>query len=149
MAQNLVSASLAEEKAAGILKKIKEVRNDLDFLVSLSPEEMQGLVKTGNNFMPFVEKAYNVICSHPEIMPGTFDIEEFKRDYHLSKDLIPIVNESAALTEGLQNTHTAVKSDSMTGSLEIYSAVKASKDKIPGLNVVADEMSEFFKKNKK
>jgi hypothetical protein len=37
----------------------------------------------------------------------------------------------------------------MTGSLEIYSAVKASKDKIPGLNIVADEIPELKRKNYK
>jgi hypothetical protein len=36
----------------------------------------------------------------------------------------------------------------MAQSLEIYSAVKQNRDKIPGLNVIADEMSSFFKKTK-
>ena len=37
----------------------------------------------------------------------------------------------------------------MAGALEVYAAVKQNRDKVPGLNVVADEMAEFFKKAKK
>ena len=37
----------------------------------------------------------------------------------------------------------------MSSALEVYAAVKQNRDKVPGLNVVAEEMSEFFKKAKK
>ena len=43
----------------------------------------------------------------------------------------------------------AVNNDALTEALDVYAAVKQNKEKVPGLNVVADEMAEFFKKNKK
>lgn len=36
----------------------------------------------------------------------------------------------------------------MVASLEIYSAVKQNKDKVPGLAATANEMVVFFKKSK-
>jgi hypothetical protein len=43
----------------------------------------------------------------------------------------------------------AVNSDLMAESLEVYTAVKQYRDKIPGLSVTADNMAQFFKKPKK
>jgi hypothetical protein len=52
------------------------------------------------------------------------------------------------LAEGIQKTYTAVGSDTLVASLEVYASVKQSKDKVPGLSVVSDEMGAFFKKAK-
>jgi hypothetical protein len=69
------------------------------------------------------------MASHPEIMSSVFPIEEFKKDYQLYKDLAPI----AAVLE----------------TLDVYSAVKQNADRVPGLKVVADEMSTFFTRPRK
>ena len=70
-------------------------------------------------------------------------------DYTLSKDLTAIVSQIDQLADSLNNTLLAVNSDAMSSALEVYAAVKQNRDKVPGLNVVAEEMSEFFKKAKK
>jgi len=90
--------------------------------------------------------AYIVVTEHPEILPSVFNVEEFKKDYALSKDLAPIVLQAGELNEGLQKTYTAVNSDAMAGGLDVYGAVKLNKDKVPGLKVIADQMGAFFQK---
>ena len=147
--QNLISASLAAETKTDVLQKLSDIKAKLNFLLTLQPDQIMGLFKVGNGYAPFVEKAYNTINAHPQIMAGAFDTEEFKKDYTLSKDLTTIVNQIDQLADSLNNTLTAVNSDAMAGALEVYAAVKQNRDKVPGLNVVADEMSEFFKKAKK
>ena len=147
--QNLISASLAAETKTDVLQKLSDIKTKLDFLLTLQPDQIKGLFKVGNGYAPFVEKAYNAINAHPQIMAGVFDSDEFKKDYTLSKDLTSIVNQIDQLADSLNNTLIAVNSDAMAGALEVYAAVKQNRDKVPGLNVVADEMAEFFKKAKK
>lgn len=53
------------------------------------------------------------------------------------------------LAESLGKTKMAIDSDALNGTMEIYAAVKQNRDKVPGLNVVAEEMAEFFKKASK
>ena len=43
----------------------------------------------------------------------------------------------------------AANSDATDGALEVYAAVKQHRDKVPGLNVVAEDMAESFKKAKR
>lgn len=149
MAQNLVSATLTEEKKTEILQKLIEIKNDLNFLLSLQPDDIRSLFKAANGYAPFIEKAYNSVNDHPEIMPAVFDKDEFIRDFQLSKDLTLIANHAKELAEGLEKTLMAINSDALTGALEVYAAVKQNRDKIAGLNVVATEMAEFFKKTLK
>ncbi len=149
MAQNLVSATLPAEKKTEIMQKLTEIKNDLNFLLSLQPEDIRSIFKAANGYAPFIEKAYNSVNDHPEILPAVFDKEEFIRDFQLSKDLTLIANQAEELAEGLEKTLMAINSDALTGALEVYAAVKQNRDKIAGLNVVAAEMAEFFKKTLK
>jgi hypothetical protein len=74
--------------------------------------------------MPFIDPVYTVVAKHPEILPSVINIDEFKRDYLLSKSLAPIVLRASELDEGLQKTYTAVNSDALAAGLDVYAAVK-------------------------
>ncbi len=148
-AQNLVSATLTTEIKTEILQKLTEIKNTLDFLLSLQPKEVRALFKPGNSFAPLIDKAYQVVLDHPEILPSVFDKEEFIRDYLLSKDLAPIDNQINELAESVGKTKIAIDSDALNGAMEIYAAVKQNRNKVPGLNIIAEEMAEFFKKSGK
>ena len=148
MAQNLISAALSAEDAAAIQKSLTEAKAKLSFLLSLQTEDIATLFKVGNAYLPFIEKAYQTVIAHPEILPAVFDKDEFLKDYNLLIALRPIFNQINELAESIQKTFMAVGSDAMVASLEIYSAVKQNKDKVPGLAVTADEMAVFFKKTK-
>jgi hypothetical protein len=147
--QNLVSASLSPETRADVMEKLAAIKKSLGFLLTLKPDQKQSLFKVGNGYAPFVEKAYNVVTAHPDILSGVFDAPEFKKDYQLSKDLAAIVDQMRQLTDSLNDTLVAVSSDAITEALEVYSAVKQNSNRVPGLKVAESEMAEFFKKPKR
>ena len=109
---------------------------------------MATLFKVGNAYIPFIEKAFQTMLAHSEIIPPVFNKEEFIQDYNLLVSLRPIYNQINELAESIQKTFQAVGSDSLISALEVYSAVKQNKDKVPGLAATADEMAVFFKKSK-
>jgi len=148
MAQNLISASLTAADAAEVQQNLTNAKSKLKFLLSLRSGDVVTLVKVGNAFLPFIEKAYQVVLTHPEILPPVFDKEEFIRDYELLITLRPLFNQIKELAESVQKTFMAVGSDTMLASLDVYSSVKQNKDKVPGLGIMADEMAVFFKKAK-
>jgi hypothetical protein len=148
MAQNLISATLSATEAADVLQSLNAVKTKMPFLSALQKTDVSALFKVGNAYLPFIDKIYQVVVTHPEILPAIFDKEEFLRDYELFKVIQPIYNQINELAEGIQKTYTAVGSDTLVASLEVYASVKQSKDKVPGLSVVSDEMGAFFKKAK-
>ena len=148
MSQNLISASLAAEDAADVQQNLAAAKAKLRFLLSLQTEDVATLFKVGNAYLPFIDKAYQTMVAHPEIIPPVFNQEEFAMDYNLLSTLRPIFTQINELAESIQKTFTAVGSDALVAALEIYSAVKQNKDKVPGLAATADEMAVFFKKSK-
>lgn len=149
MSQNLVSAVLSPADATAIQQNLTDAASKLQFLLALSGQDIKELIKVGNVYIPFIESAYQTAKSHPEILSGVFDKEEFFKDCELISTLRPILNQLQGLTESLQNTFLAVNSDAMTGALEVYASVKQNRDKVPGLGVVADDMAVFFKRSSK
>lgn len=148
MAQNLISATLSAEDAAAVQENIAEAKSKLNFLLSLQTADIITLFKPGNAYLPFIDKVYQTMIAHPEIIPPVFNKEEFDRDYQLLSALRPIFNQINELAEGIQKTFTAVGSDAIVGALEVYGAVKQNKDKVPGLAATADEMAVFFKRSR-
>lgn len=148
MAQNLISASLSAAEAAEVLQSLTSVKTKMPFLSTLQKTDVSGLFKVGNAFLPFIDKIYQVVTTHPEILPAIFDKEEFLRDYELLNTIRPIFNQINELAEGIQKTFTAVGSDTLVSSLEVYASVKQNKDKVVGLSVISDELAVFFKKAK-
>lgn len=147
--QNLVSATLTPEKSTATLQKLTEVGADLDFLIVLEPDSKNEFVKVGNTYSGFLRKADSVTADHPEILPGVFNLGEFKRDYQLARDLQPILDKLRELTEAVQDTIFAANSDALSAALGIYAAVQQNKDKIPGMDTIAAEMAAFFKRPKR
>lgn len=144
MDQNLVDAELTTADSAEINTAIENIKTKLPFLISLSTDDRISLLKLGDGMRPVVEKAVNVITEHPEIMPGTFNTAEFKKDFTLMKSLEPISQKLQLLKQAVDDTILAAGSDSLTEALEVYSEVKVHKDKIPGLNATYNEMKTYF-----
>jgi hypothetical protein len=147
--KNLVSATLTEETKADILDKLASIKKSLGFLLTLDSKQVKALLKSGNGYSAFIEKAYSVALEHSEFLPGVFDLNEYKRDYQLGKDLSTITHIINELADSLRDTQLALNSDILNGSLDVYSAVKRNKSEVAGGNLIADEMAEFFKKSKK
>jgi len=144
--QNLVSASIAAGTKEEILQLFAQIRGKLDFLLTLQADERNGLMKAGKELGPFLDLCHSVAKSHPEILSGVFDAAEFDRDYQLSKDLGVIADAAHELTEGIDHTLTADRSDALVGGLDVYSAGKLNRDRIPGLGGQVDAMAQFFKR---
>jgi len=148
MSQNLISATFLAEDAAAVQQNLSDAKSRLSFLVNLQPSDVSSLLKMGNGYLPFIEKTYQVVIAHPEILPGVFDRDEFISDYNLLSQIRPILNQINELAESIQKTNIAVGNDLMVAALDVYSAVKQNKGKVPGLAVAAEELGEFFKKSK-
>jgi len=146
MAQNLISATLTAAESTAIIEGINSIKTKMPFLSTLQKTDVSGLFKIGNAYLPFIDIIYQVVVTHPEILPAIFDKDEFIRDYELFNAMRPIFNQINELAESVQKTFTAVGSDTLVSALEVYAAVKQNKDKVPGLSVMNDEMAIFFKR---
>ncbi len=72
-----ISATLSDEDKAAIKAAIKTIEEKLSFLVNLSVEERRKLFKMGDKSLGFVQNSLNIAQSNPDILPNSFDFNEF------------------------------------------------------------------------
>ena len=106
------------------------------------------MFKVGENFAPFLPIYVQAVNEHPEIMSGTFNAPAFKRDVNLKIALDQIQEKLSVLAKGVDDTNTAVGSDALIESLEVYGQAKLNEKKIPGLSILVEKMKEFFPRAK-
>ncbi len=146
--QNLVSAILTAELKDSIKQLLEQLKSKCSFIVTLTPDELISVFKASDGYLPFLDKAYNTILAYPNLMSLAFNKDEFIKDYTFAKELLEIIAEFNRFMDSLNNTLTAALSDSMVEALDVYSAVKQNKDKIPGLQTDYEEMAKYFKKSR-
>ncbi|MDP3149132.1 MAG: hypothetical protein Q8N83_08380 [Ignavibacteria bacterium] len=148
MEQNLISAVITAEALAAVNAAMETIKQNLPFLVTFTDDQKKSIHKLGNTYKPFADDAAETVTLYPQIMSGTFDKEEYLRDYQLFKNLSEIDGKLASLYSAVEDTLMAAGSDTLSSSLQVYNAVQQNKKKIPGLDTVAEKMQVFFEKKK-
>jgi hypothetical protein len=145
MAYQNISSVVSPEDMQQIRNHIAALNALLPFLVALSADERRSLVKLGPKSADFVADASAAVASFSSILPSSFDITEYQRDTRLFNLLSEIKLLIDSLKEKIDNTYSAVGSEAMEASLEVYAYVQTAKDRVPGLKSVAEKLSERFK----
>lgn len=136
----LSSADVQEIKAA-----LQTIEQKLPFLINLTTEERRRLYKMGAKSLTFVNNSLTAAQSNRDILPASFDLDEFSRDYQLATALTEIFFGLQQLHEKVDDTLMAVSSEAMSSSLTVYDYVKTAAKKTPGLKTLAEQLGERFK----
>ena len=140
-----ISATVSAQDLFEIKAAIATIQARLPFLISLTTDERRKRIKMGDKSLAFVRNSVTATQNNPEIVPSSFDIAEFARDYQLTVDLTEVLGLLEQLTEKVDDTLLAVGSESMSGSLLVYDYVKTAARRSPGLKSVADQLGDRFK----
>ncbi|GET38866.1 hypothetical protein [Microseira wollei] len=140
-----ITASVSEADVQAIKAALQTIEQKLPFLITLSAEERRKLSKMGAKSLSFVNNSLTAAQSNPDILPASFDLEEFAQDYKLATTLTDIFFRLEQLTEKVDDTLMAVSSEAMSSSLTVYDYVKTAAKKRPKLKIIAEQLGERFK----
>ena len=147
--KDYISAQLTDEKLEKVRSLIRQIREELPFLLALSPAERQAMATMDDSRKPFVEKALSYGQSFGEIVPSYVDLKELKRDLELYEKLQEINREIGPLAEEVDDTTKAVSADAYGVGLTIYTSSKmAQKNGYPGIDGVVDDLKGFFNRTR-
>jgi hypothetical protein len=145
MAYQNITASLSPEDMQQIKAALQTIQKKLPFLITLSTEERRRLFKMGDKSLAFVNNSITAAQSNPDILPASFDIQEFVRDYQLAATLTELLIALRQLSEQVDDTLLAVGSEAMSSSLTVYDYVKTAAKKTPGFKSLAEQLGDRFK----
>ncbi|NJM72821.1 MAG: hypothetical protein HC862_23255 [Scytonema sp. RU_4_4] len=140
-----ISAILSTEDIQQIKAALQTVQQKMPFLITLSTEERHKLFKMGDKSLAFVNNSITAAVSNPNILPASFNLEEFIRDYQLAATLTELLIALRQLSEQVDDTLLAVGSEAMSSSLTVYDYVKTAAKKTPGLKSLSEQLGERFK----
>ena len=126
MTDNRVSASLTDADKAAVLSAVNTIREKLPFLIDLSLEERKGLPKLGDKSQAFVSQALELATQNTDILPRSFDVDEFRKDVELLNALRPVVTALTQLQELLDDTYVEVGSEAYSSALFVYQIARAA-----------------------
>ena len=145
MAYQNVTATLKEADIKEIKAALQIIQQKLPFLITLSVDERRKLFKMGDKSLAFVNNSLTIAQSNRDILPASFDLDEFVRDYQLAATLTELLLGLRQMTEQVDDTLLAVGSEAMSSSLTVYDYVKTAAKKTPGLKILAQQLGERFK----
>lgn len=140
-----ITGTLSEADIQEIKAALVTIEEKLPFLINLTAEERRKLYKMGDKSLAFVNNSLTAAQSNPDILPASFDLDEFVRDYQLATNLTDIFFRLQQLTEKVDDTLMAVSSEAMSSSLTVYDYVKTAAKKTPGIKIIAEQLGERFK----
>lgn len=135
MSQNVISLALSAEQLTEVKKALDVLEQNLEGLISLSVDDRNQMLKMGSKSEMFARKAHEVLAQSPEILPGTFELAEFKADIDALDQLRPVFVRLAGLAGRAEDTEMALGSDIYNAALEGYRFAK-----LAGKGTTLDEL---------
>ncbi|NEO46138.1 MAG: hypothetical protein F6K55_19215 [Moorea sp. SIO4A3] len=140
-----ITGTLSERDVQEIKTALQTIEQKLPFLVNLTAEERRNMFKMGSKSLSFVNNSLTAAQSNPKILPASFDLDEFVRDYQLAVTLTDVLFQLRQLTEKVDDTLMAVSSEAMNSSLQVYDYIKTAAKRTPGLKTIAESLGKRFK----
>lgn len=146
MAQR-ISIDVTDAEVAELKAKIAEARAVLAaFLTVLPPEEAKKLFKIGLQRRGLPDHGLACAESNPEILPGTYKLDEQRKDVRSARNLLAIEGAVEQLLKEIRDTRMLCEADGGDWALRVYGhAVDALVDK-PGIKVWVDTLGQYFEK---
>lgn len=141
---NYISAEFTAEQEAAAMTKLNELEAQLAFLVDLNPATLRRIARAGDRSQAFVQRALNLAAESPEILPGEFDLAEFRRDVALAEALTRLQASITRLQERVRTSIVAAKADAFAQALEVYNRSKRTRR--AGFEELTRELGRRFRR---
>lgn len=144
MPSNRIAADFSAEQREKAKAALAALAEALPFLIDLSAEERRDMAKFGEKNRSFVVKALAIAEQHPEILPASFDLAEFRADVALVESLYPVRSAVETLFGRLDDTYFAAGSEAYAAALLVYQYAKLHNLGTGALDDTLDDLGRRF-----
>ena len=146
--QNQLSITIPDETIATVLKNLQECRDLLHpFLLALTPEERQSILKMGDKTVATVLKTRDYVVTNPQFVPSYMNVPEFVADATVVNQLSPITNLAVQLSRNIDDTMMVAGSEAFQEALVYYGQVKEAASKgVPSAGPIYEDLKQRFTK---
>lgn len=143
-----IDATITQQQVDNIVATVTSIRDELDFLIGLSPQKRREVAKMGRKAQTFVVRALDMAEQHHQVMPRNLNIEEARRDLALFEALNPILQAVTQLRELIEDTQMVAGSEAYAAARLAYNSAKVSGKNL-GIDDVLEDLSQQFRRTRK
>lgn len=144
MPSNRIDAAFTAEQRAKAQAALATLAEALPFLINLSTEERGAMPKFGEMNRSFVIKALAIAEAHPEILPASLSLAEFRADVALVEDIYPLHHAVQTLLRKIDDTYFAAGSEAYVAALLVYQYAKVHNVGTGALEDTLDDLGRRF-----
>lgn len=141
---NAIDTRMSEAEISAVKTKITDAKLLMPFLVALSAKERQASFKLSTKRFDFVSKVITVCQNEPAIIPTWVNLDELKKDYALSNQLLGIENMLESLLIEVRDTRMQMGVEALKSAADVYGLVQKSKDRMPGVEAIYDTLRASY-----
>jgi hypothetical protein len=124
MSSNRVNTHFTAEQREEAKAALAALAARLPFLIDLTSEERAAMPRFGDKSRGFISKALDIAENNPEILPRTFNLDEFRTDVEVTENLYAIRSGIETLLGRVNDTWFAAGSEAYAAALLVYQYAK-------------------------
>jgi len=124
---NRISKVLTKEEVMAIQQGVNQLKDTLNFLQNLTPNERKSLPKINSANKIFAEDSIHILDGKPKWIPEALDATEAKKDLKLFEQLDPIILELESLLRQMKDTQMIAGSRVYRVALSVYNLADAAR----------------------
>ena len=143
--ENKISIPIDQTSFDKISAAINVIKAEMPYLLNLTVDDRQSLLKMGDKTVSFVNKSLEYAKQNPQAVPAFLDVAEYEKDVLLVNALIKVLYPLQQLLESVDDTTMIAGSEAYAAALVFYNSAKAAaKAGVPGMKTVVDDLSARF-----
>lgn len=141
---NRISAEFTVQSQTEVAKSIDTIRQELGFLATIRPGDRRSKQNMGQFGLGYARECLTAAKTHPEMLPGTFDIPEFEKDVNLYGSLQACYIELNSLQQRISDTLNVLGQEMMEQSNLVYNQTKIAAKTDNRYTPTRDRLSERY-----
>jgi hypothetical protein len=147
MAQR-ISIQVTDESIAQAKSKLADLRAAFGGqLVALPPDDAKKLFKIGLQRRGLPDDGLACAEANPNVLPGTFKIDEQRKDVNAARKLLVIEGLIEQLLKEVRDTRILCEADGADWALRVYGHASDALADSPGIKVWVDKLGGYFEKS--
>jgi hypothetical protein len=147
MAQR-ISIQVTDENVAQAKTKLADFRAAFGGqLVALPPDDAKRLFKIGLQRRGLPDDGLACAEANPSILPGTFKIDEQRKDVDSARNLLLIEGLLEQMLKEIRDTRTLCEADGGDWALRVYGHATDALADSPGIKAWVDKLGAYFEKS--
>ena len=143
--ENQINQQILTDVKQVIEEAIGVIETNTPWRIVQTPEQRKGGMHLGDKSFGFADKVEDYMVQNPGLVPAYIDVEAFKNDVAIVRDLQKIIRRLAPLTQSLEDTVSLAGQEAMVSAIAFYGAVKAAaKNNVPGAQVIYDDLKQRY-----